>query len=146
VFLSSEYVERARVLHPHHRNHVPFSPEWLHEIKFDGYRLRVERNGDRVRLITKGGYDWSKPFPLIVEAALRRSGVASQFCAAVSDTLAKLFSAHDVITLKRRALSGFGGAYRTISMFELTAAFIAAFSASIFTAHVVEAYLARRTG
>lgn len=26
----------------------------FHEIKYDGYRLRVERNGDRVRLITKG--------------------------------------------------------------------------------------------
>jgi ATP-dependent DNA ligase len=33
---------------------VPTGPEWLHEIKFDGYRLRAERNGDRVRLITKG--------------------------------------------------------------------------------------------
>jgi bifunctional non-homologous end joining protein LigD len=32
---------------------VPSAPDWLHEIKYDGYRLRVERNGDRVRLITK---------------------------------------------------------------------------------------------
>jgi ATP-dependent DNA ligase len=31
--------------------------EW--EIKYDGYRLRLERDGDRVRLITKGGYNWS---------------------------------------------------------------------------------------
>jgi len=31
----------------------------LHEIKYDGYRLRVERHGDRVRLITRGGYDWT---------------------------------------------------------------------------------------
>jgi bifunctional non-homologous end joining protein LigD len=30
------------------------------KIKYDGYRLRLERDGDRVRLITKGGYDWSK--------------------------------------------------------------------------------------
>jgi bifunctional non-homologous end joining protein LigD len=36
---------------------VPSGPEWLHEIKYDGYRLRVERNDDRVRLFTKGGYD-----------------------------------------------------------------------------------------
>jgi len=40
-------------------------------IKFDGYRLRVERNGDRVRLITRGGYDWTKRFPWIVESALK---------------------------------------------------------------------------
>ena len=50
---------------------VPHTPGWLHEIKYDGYRLRVERNGDRVRLITKGGYDWSKRYPWIVESALK---------------------------------------------------------------------------
>jgi len=26
---------------------VPHTPDWLHEIKYDGYRLRVERDGDR---------------------------------------------------------------------------------------------------
>jgi bifunctional non-homologous end joining protein LigD len=50
---------------------VPHTPEWLHEIKYDGYRLRVERNGDRVRLITRNGYDWSKRYPWIVESALK---------------------------------------------------------------------------
>jgi len=50
---------------------VPTGPEWLHEIKYDGYRLRVEREADRVRLITKGGYDWARRYPRIVEAALR---------------------------------------------------------------------------
>ncbi len=50
---------------------VPDGPDWFHEIKFDGYRLRVEREGDRVRLITKGGYDWIKRYPRIVEAALQ---------------------------------------------------------------------------
>jgi hypothetical protein len=50
---------------------VSRTPDWLHEIKFDGYRLRVARNSNRVRLITKGGYDWSKRYPWIVEAALK---------------------------------------------------------------------------
>jgi bifunctional non-homologous end joining protein LigD len=39
---------------------VPASPDWLHEIKYDGYRLRLERDGDRVRLFTRNGYDWTK--------------------------------------------------------------------------------------
>jgi hypothetical protein len=26
---------------------VPDGPDWLHEMKYDGYRLRVERDGDR---------------------------------------------------------------------------------------------------
>jgi ATP-dependent DNA ligase len=42
---------------------VPDRPEWLHEIKYDGYRLRVERDGDRVRLITRNGYDWTGAIP-----------------------------------------------------------------------------------
>ena len=37
----------------------------------DGYRVRLERDGKRVRLITKGGYDWTKRFPWIVQAALK---------------------------------------------------------------------------
>jgi ATP-dependent DNA ligase len=32
---------------------VPAGAEWLHEIKYNGFRLRVEREGDRVRLITR---------------------------------------------------------------------------------------------
>jgi len=35
---------------------VRASPEGFHEIN-DGYRLGIERGGDRVRLITRGGYD-----------------------------------------------------------------------------------------
>ena len=41
---------------------VPHNPDWLHEIKYDGYRLRVERDGNRVRLNTRNGYDWTKRF------------------------------------------------------------------------------------
>lgn len=50
---------------------VPNRPEWIHEIKHDGYRLIVQREGKRVRLFTRNGYDWSHRFPLIVQAALR---------------------------------------------------------------------------
>ena len=38
-------------------------------MKYDGYRLRLERDGDRVRLITRGGYNWTDRYPWIVEAA-----------------------------------------------------------------------------
>ena len=50
---------------------VPSTPDWLHEIKYDGYRLRVERDDDRARLITRNGYDWTDRYPWIVEAALK---------------------------------------------------------------------------
>ena len=50
---------------------VPNRPEWIHEIKHDGYRLIVQRDGERVRLFTRNGHDWSSRYPRIVEAALR---------------------------------------------------------------------------
>jgi ATP-dependent DNA ligase len=56
---------------PTRRTRVPDRPEWFHEIKHDGYRLIVQREGNRVRLFTRNGHDWSDRFPLISEAALR---------------------------------------------------------------------------
>ena len=49
---------------------VPSAPDWLHEIKYDGYRLRVEGNANRVQLISRNGYDWIKRYPWIIEAVL----------------------------------------------------------------------------
>jgi len=49
----------------------PSGPLWVHEIKHDGYRLMVRRDGPRVRCFTKNGYDWAARFPAIVDAALR---------------------------------------------------------------------------
>jgi ATP-dependent DNA ligase len=48
---------------------VPSAPDWFHEVKYDGYRLRLEREGDRVRLITRGGHNWADRYPWIVQAA-----------------------------------------------------------------------------
>ena len=33
---------------PTNATKVPAGPEWLHEIKQDGFRIRVERDGDRI--------------------------------------------------------------------------------------------------
>jgi len=43
----------------------------VHEIKHDGYRLIVRRDGDRVRLFTRRGYDGSGRYPPIMDAARR---------------------------------------------------------------------------
>jgi ATP-dependent DNA ligase len=43
-------------------------PQWVHEVKHDGYRLMVHRNGDRVRLFTRHGYDWTERYPRITRA------------------------------------------------------------------------------
>jgi bifunctional non-homologous end joining protein LigD len=49
----------------------PAGPEWVHEIKHDGYRLQVKRAGDKVRLFTRRGYDWSDRYPAIATTAMK---------------------------------------------------------------------------
>jgi bifunctional non-homologous end joining protein LigD len=48
---------------------VPSGPDWIHEVKHDGYRMLVIRENDRVRLFSRNGTDWSKRYPWIAEAA-----------------------------------------------------------------------------
>lgn len=50
---------------------VPAGTDWIHDIKYDGCRLRVERQGKTVRLFTRNGRDWKDRFPWIVQAALK---------------------------------------------------------------------------
>ena len=64
----SGFVEPCR---PSKASAPPSGPEWVHEIKHDGFRLLVWRDGPRVRCFTRGGYDWADRFPAIVEAASR---------------------------------------------------------------------------
>ena len=47
---------------------LPTGPAWLHEPKFDGWRLQIVKNGGRVALITRGKNDIAKRFPNFVRA------------------------------------------------------------------------------
>jgi len=37
-------------------------PDWAFEVKWDGYRLAVHRDDRGVRVITRGGFDWTDRF------------------------------------------------------------------------------------
>src|SRR6185312_16856117 len=47
----------------------PSGPDWVHEIKFDGYRVQLRIAGGKATIRTRKGLDWSDKFPAIVEAA-----------------------------------------------------------------------------
>lgn len=49
----------------------PVGPDWIYEIKWDGYRIAVHLNNGHVRILTRGGHDWTHRFPAIEEAAKR---------------------------------------------------------------------------
>jgi ATP-dependent DNA ligase len=46
----------------------PVGPQWIHEIKHDGYRLTARKRDSRVRLFTRNGFDWTDRYPRISEA------------------------------------------------------------------------------
>ena len=53
---------------------VPAAPdgvEWLHEIKYDGYRTQIVIAAGAARAFTRNGHDWSDKYAPIVQAALR---------------------------------------------------------------------------
>jgi bifunctional non-homologous end joining protein LigD len=47
---------------------VPEGDEWLHEQKFDGYRILAHREGRRVTLLSRRWKDWTEAFPSVVAA------------------------------------------------------------------------------
>lgn len=49
----------------------PEGDGWVHEIKFDGYRLQVAVAADAVKIYTRSGLDWTARFPRIAAAARR---------------------------------------------------------------------------
>jgi len=49
----------------------PSGADWVHEIKHDGYRMIVRRDGPIVRLYSRNANDWTARLPAIVTAAQR---------------------------------------------------------------------------
>jgi bifunctional non-homologous end joining protein LigD len=57
------------------RKYVAFSdPDWLYEIKYDGYRMLAMFGAGEVRLKTRGGIDCTKWFPETVRALAKYEG------------------------------------------------------------------------
>jgi hypothetical protein len=53
---------------PRRADKPPAGPDWIHEIKHDGFRIMAQRADGRVRLLTRKGTNFSNRFPQIVAA------------------------------------------------------------------------------
>ena len=49
---------------------MPHGDRWLHEVKYDGYRIIARKSGDEVALFSRSGLDWTVRFPAIAKALL----------------------------------------------------------------------------
>jgi bifunctional non-homologous end joining protein LigD len=47
---------------------APKGDNWIHEIKYDGYRIQAAASGDSVRLYTRTGLDWTGKFQSVADA------------------------------------------------------------------------------
>jgi ATP-dependent DNA ligase len=47
---------------------APDGPDWLHEIKFDGYSMHARLERGAVQLLTRTGLDWTHKYPAIAAA------------------------------------------------------------------------------
>ena len=47
---------------------APDGPDWLHEIKLDGYRMHARLDAGRVKILTRRGNNWTQKYPAIANA------------------------------------------------------------------------------
>jgi len=47
---------------------APDGPDWLHEIKFDGYRMHARLDAGRAQILTRRGNNWTDKYPAIAKA------------------------------------------------------------------------------
>ncbi|MET4631018.1 bifunctional non-homologous end joining protein LigD [Bradyrhizobium sp. I1.8.5] len=48
---------------------VPSGERWIHEIKFDGYRVQVHLANEATRVFTRRGHDWTRRFKKVADDA-----------------------------------------------------------------------------
>jgi bifunctional non-homologous end joining protein LigD len=53
------------------RAQAPDDAGWVHEIKFDGYRIQARLDHGKVRLLTRKGLDWTEKFPDVAAAVAK---------------------------------------------------------------------------
>jgi ATP-dependent DNA ligase len=68
---------------------APEAPDWLHEIKLDGYRMHGRLDRGRVRLLTRNGLDWMHKYPALAAAVsslpARQAYLDGEFCGVYPD-------------------------------------------------------------
>ena len=56
----------------------PEGDQWLHEIKYDGYRLLAFLEQDDVKLYTRNGNDWTHRFPAVRASSRAGEGIVGR--------------------------------------------------------------------
>src|SRR5271165_2719786 len=70
---------------------APEGDQWLHEIKFDGYRMHARLHHGAVKLLTRTGLDWTHKYPAIAAAVsslgARQAYLDGELCGVFPDRI-----------------------------------------------------------
>ena len=68
---------------------APEGDQWLHEIKYDGFRMHARLDHGEVRLLTRNGLDWTHKYPQIAAAVAalpaRQAYLEGELCGVYAD-------------------------------------------------------------
>ncbi|HEY0990936.1 MAG TPA: non-homologous end-joining DNA ligase [Kofleriaceae bacterium] len=77
----------------------PEGPEWVHEQKFDGYRIVAELERGKVRLLSRRFKDWTAEFPTVASAvaalAVERAVLDGEVAAVLPSGITSFQALHD---------------------------------------------------
>jgi|SRR6516225_7524104 len=70
---------------------APDGPDWLHELKLDGYRMHARLEASRVNILTRRGNDWIDKYPTVAKAIAnlpaRNAYLDGELCGVVVEQL-----------------------------------------------------------
>jgi len=95
---------------------APKGDEWLHELKFDGYRLLCFLNRGKVRLWTRNRKDWTDKFPGIVKAL---QGLKVQSAILDAEVVAMDSSGRSSFQMLQQAIHKTGGRGLVLEVFDV---------------------------
>src|SRR6201981_2275602 len=68
---------------------APDGPDWLHEIKFGGYRMHARLDAGRTQILTRRGNDWTEKYPIIPKSIfglpVRNAYLDGELCGLLPD-------------------------------------------------------------
>jgi ATP-dependent DNA ligase len=87
---------------------APSGPQWLHEIKLDGFRMAARIDHGRAQLLTRTGLDWSDKYPSLVAALANVKAKTAYLDGNSAASMTRDCRASPIPRLRPMASAGFG--------------------------------------
>ena len=94
----------------------PHGDEWLHEMKFDGYRILTRLDKGYVRLVSRNGKDWTERFPTLMEPII---GLGAERAVLDGEVAVLLPGGKTSFQALQNYMSGAGGGQLVYYLFDL---------------------------